>query len=109
MGKKYLAPKMGAMMAEKIKSEPDFGAIDLIVPVPISPNSFQVRGFNQTELLAKQIGKELGIKVDNEVIFRVKDTPHQTELIQGGTREKLLCAFEVREKRILDEKHIVGR
>jgi competence protein ComFC len=97
MGKKYLAPQMGAMMAAKIRSEPDFGSLDVIVPVPLSANSLQVRGFNQTELLAKQIGKELGIRVENEAIIRVKDTPHQTELSKEEREKNLLCAFAVKE------------
>ena len=95
MGKKYLAPQMGAMMASKIRSEPKFGQIDLIVPVPISANSMQVRGFNQTELLAKQIGKELGIKVEYGAIVRVKDTPSQTELSREEREKNLLSAFAV--------------
>ncbi|MCX5779629.1 MAG: ComF family protein [Firmicutes bacterium] len=96
MGKKYLAQQMGAMMAAKIGSEPNFEPIDLIVPVPIAPNSLQVRGFNQTALLAKQIGKQLGIKVDYGVIVRVKDTPHQTELSREEREKNLLQAFAVK-------------
>lgn len=96
MGKKYLAPQMGAMMASKIRSEPKFGKLDLIVPVPISANSMQVRGFNQTELLAKQIGKELGIKVEYGAIVRVKDTPNQTELSREEREKNLLSAFAVK-------------
>jgi len=107
MGKKYLAHKMGSMMAEKVLKEPRFGKIDLIVPVPISPNSFQVRGFNQTELLARHIGKELGVRFDNHVIFRVKDTPSQTELSKEEREKNLLCAFEVRDKTKVVNKSIL--
>jgi len=107
MGKKYLAPKMGTMMAERVKAEPRFGAIDLIVPVPISTNSFQVRGFNQTEVIARYISKELGVKVDNHVIFRVKDTPSQTELSKEEREKNLLCAFEVRDARKILNKSIL--
>ncbi len=107
MGRKYLAHKMGLMMAEKVKAEPGFGKIDLIVPVPISPNSFLARGFNQTDLLARHIGKELGVKVDNNVIFRVKDTPSQTELSKEERQKNLLQAFEVRDERKVLDKNIL--
>lgn len=104
MGRKYVAPRMGTMMAEKVRSEPGFGTIDLIVPVPISLNSFQVRGFNQTELIARQIGKDLGIKVDCHVISRIKDTPNQTELSKENRQKNLLDAFEVKdEKKVLNK------
>ena len=107
MCRRYLAPRMGVMMAEKVQSEPRFGAIDLIVPVPIAPNSFRVRGFNQTELLARQISKDLGVRVDNTVIIRVKDTPHQTELTKEEREKNLLCAFEIRGAHKIENKSIL--
>lgn len=107
MGKKYLAPQMGSMMAEKIRREPGFGKIDLIIPVPLSANSMQVRGFNQTELLARQIGKELGIKVECGAIHRVKDTPHQSELTREEREKNLLSAFAVKEGVDLKGKSIL--
>jgi Predicted amidophosphoribosyltransferases len=107
MGKKYLAHKMGLMMADRVKEEPRYGQIDLIVPVPISQNSFQVRGFNQTDLLAKHIGKELGIRVDSNILFRVKDTPSQTELSKEERERNLLQAFEVRDEKKVLNKNIL--
>jgi ComF family protein len=107
LGRKYLAQKMGALMAEKVRSEPEFGNIDLIIPVPISPNSFQVRGFNQTDLLAKQIGRELGVRVDYGAIARIKDTPHQTELSREEREKNLLYAFEVQHPEKIAGKNIL--
>lgn len=95
MGRKYLAPRMGSMMAEIVRREPRFGKIDLIVPVPISNNSLQVRGFNQTELLARQLGKELGIKTDFNVLVRTKETPNQRELSKEDREKNLLCVIQV--------------
>ncbi len=97
MGRKHLAYQMGHLMVKKIKEEPRFGKIDLIVPVPISPKGLQRRGFNQTDLLAQQISKELGIRMDSTVIHRVKETPSQTELSREEREKNLLCAFEINE------------
>ncbi len=107
MGRKYLAPKMGEMMALKVMSEPGFGHLDLIVPVPIAPNSFRERGFNQTDLLGRQISKDLGIKMDNKIIKRVKDTPHQTELTKQERERNLLDAFEIRDAHKIKDKSIL--
>jgi len=95
MGRKYLAPQMGRMMASKVQSEPRFGRIDLIVPVPISKNSLQVRGFNQTELLARYIGKALGVKTACGLLVRTRETPHQTELTKEERERNLACVFQV--------------
>ncbi|MEQ8200344.1 MAG: ComF family protein [Syntrophomonadaceae bacterium] len=107
MGRKYLAPQMGRMMAQKIRSEPGFGPIDMIVPVPISRNSLQVRGFNQTELLARKIGKELGIKTECGVLVRTKETPHQTDLSKEERERNLACVFQVSDPDKVKGKNIL--
>ncbi len=107
MGRKSLARNMGALMAIQIQSEPRFGHLDLIVPVPISQGNLQKRGFNQTELLAIQISKKLDIKMDSTVISRVKETPSQTELSREEREKNLLCAFEIKDRTKVANKNIL--
>lgn len=104
LGRKYVAPRMGHMMADKVKSEERFWPIDLIVPVPISRGNLKQRGFNQTELLGRQISKELRRKMDAKLIMRVKETPSQTELSKEEREKNLRCAF-----RVNDKAHIAGK
>lgn len=59
MGRQHLAWKMGRLMASIIKKEKRFWPIDIIIPVPISRQSFCDRGFNQTVLLGERIAKLL--------------------------------------------------
>ena len=107
MGRKYLASQMGRMMAQTIKDEPRFGQIDLIVPVPISKSSLQVRGFNQAALLARKIGKELGIKTECGALTRTRDTPHQTELSKEERERNLACVFQVPDSSKVEGKNIL--
>lgn len=107
MGRKYLAPAMGDMMAKRVLSEPRFMPVDLLVPVPISRGGLKQRGFNQTELLAKQISKKLNLKVDAEVIKRVKDTPSQVELSREEREKNLLFAFQIKDSQKVYRKNIL--
>ena len=107
MGRKYLSVRMGEMMAEKVRQEPRYQNIDLIVPVPISWSSLQQRGFNQTELLARQISKHLKIPYDPEVIRRVKDTPAQSGLTKEEREKNLLSAFEIPHEHKVKNKNIL--
>lgn len=107
MGRKYLAPKMGAMMAKRIKEDSGFGTLDLIVPVPISKGSLKQRGFNQTEILGFYISKCLKIKMDASVIHRVKETPSQRELSKEEREKNLLYAFEIKDNRKVGRKNIL--
>lgn len=107
MGRKHLAPRMGDMMAGKVQAEPRFMPIDLIVPVPISKGGLKQRGFNQTELLARQISKRLGVKMEPHIICRVKDTPSQVELSREEREKNLLFAFKIEDTKKVYRKNIL--
>lgn len=67
--------------------------IDLIVPVPLHTKRKRKRGYNQAEIIAKHLGKALGIKVDSKAVVRVKETTHQKTLNDQERRENLKQAF----------------
>jgi ComF family protein len=105
--RKYLGVKMGKMMAEVVKAEPRFQSIDMIIPVPISQKNLRERGFNQTEILASQISKELSIRVDSQILQRIKEVPSQRELSREERQINLLYAFEVKEPSKIIGKNIL--
>lgn len=107
LGRKYMAVKMGNLMAEVVKEEQGFWPLDLIVPVPSSAGSARQRGFNQSALLARQIGKKIGVAVDVRLLVRVKETPSQRELTREEREKNLLCAFQVQRPEKIKGKHIL--
>ena len=42
----------------------------VIIPVPLHADKIRSRGYNQAELLAKELGKNVGIPVDTELLKR---------------------------------------
>lgn len=62
---------------------------DVLVPVPIHRSKMRKRGYNQAELMAKELGVRLGIPVDSSVLCRVSDTMPQKRL-DPKEREKNL-------------------
>lgn len=74
--------------------------IDGIVPVPVHPNKRRKRGFNQAEILAKSLGKRLGIKVYPHYLIRVADTNPQKELNDKARMKNLKNAFKIGENKI---------
>ena len=77
--------------------------IDVIIPVPIHTNRLKERGFNQSEILASKLGD----KVDNHILERIKDTPHQTGLSRKNRRENLNRSFSVVDKSKVKGKNIL--
>ncbi|MCD7980756.1 MAG: ComF family protein [Clostridiales bacterium] len=67
-----------------------------IVPVPLHPSRQRKRGYNQAALLAGEIGRQLGLPVDQKLLYRVKKTEAQKSLTGQERRKNLSQAFQVR-------------
>lgn len=76
--------------------------VDCLLPVPIHVSRYRQRGFNQAEVLAKVIGRELDIPVKTGVITRVINTESQTELSQAERQKNVSNAF------VMDENALNG-
>ena len=50
---------------------------DLLVPVPLHSSRLRQRGYNQSELLAREVSKTAGLKVDKGLLARIRNTPPQ--------------------------------
>lgn len=59
----------------------------LLVPIPLHPKRLKSRGFNQAELLARQLAGLAGLPVDTQALKRIKATEAQHNL---GRAERML-------------------
>ncbi len=106
--KAYLYKPFGRIMAEsllKLGLAPD---IDLIIPVPIHRSRENTRGYNQSELLARELGQRLGIDYDFKSIKKLANTKPQSSLGPGERRENLRGSFQlVREDLVFNKKILI--
>ena len=87
----YYAQRMARVLGEKILSlHPD-----ALVPVPIHSSKKAVRGYNQAEVLAKELGRILNIPVETKLIKRVRKTVPMKELSVGERQNNLKKAFKI--------------
>lgn len=70
-----LALPMAGLLYEYILKNPVPG--DVLVPVPLHRKRLRERGYNQSALLAKQLGKLAGIPVSGDCLIRKHHTPPQ--------------------------------
>ena len=73
--------------------------IDAIVPVPMYKPKQRKRGYNQAEEFARSLAKACGIKMDNKLLVRLKDTLPMKTLSKQQRYENLKKAFIVNKKR----------
>jgi ComF family protein len=70
----------------------------VIIPVPVHPLKKRQRGFNQAELVAKELGKLLQTPVITDYLVRKEKTIPQKELTRQQRKANLREAFAARKK-----------
>lgn len=70
-------------------------APEVILPVPVHKMKKRQRGFNQAELVAKELGKLIGVPVDTEYLIRKEKTAPQKELTRLQRKKNLKNAFAI--------------
>jgi ComF family protein len=68
-----------------------------LVPVPLAGPRQRERGYNQSELLARELSRLWNVPVWSEVVTRERATRTQTELTPGERLSNVAGAFRVRE------------
>ncbi|UCG34941.1 MAG: ComF family protein [Candidatus Omnitrophota bacterium] len=83
----------------------DLSCYQAIIPVPLHPFRRKERGYNQTELLAKQIANHFQIPLRNDIIYQKKDKTSQTKLKKEQREKAMQGVFIAKES--LKGKNIV--
>lgn len=87
-----LAKPLGRLLASALPRDQRF---DLIAPLPLHWYRLWQRGFNQSELLAKEIARRTGVPI-GKVIRRVRYTAAQAGLTNAGRRDNVIRSFRVK-------------
>ena len=92
-GMEPLARPLGARLAQVLsQAEP----VDLIIPVPLDRRRERSRGFNQSELIARELSRITGVPIDRRTLRRERPTETQTGLTHSQRRLNVQGAFRVR-------------
>ncbi|MCM1306540.1 MAG: ComF family protein [Bacteroides sp.] len=89
--KKYIAKTLGAMMADEYLRRKM--SAEIAVYVPMTEWEEKRRGFNQSELLAREVADRLGLPL-LPALVKTKDTSAQKQLTRKEREENLKGAFE---------------
>lgn len=69
--------------------------VEVIVPVPMYIGKKRRRGYNQAEVFARALGREMGIPVETKLVRRVRNTTPQKELSGRERQHNLKNAFQL--------------
>lgn len=80
---------------------------NLVVPVPLHRWRLWSRGFNQSALVAKNLGRRWGVRVEPQLLRRVRPTQPLKGLNHAQRRAAVAGAFRVEPARRLDGQTII--
>ena len=81
---------------------------DIIIVVPISKKRQKERGYNQSQLIAKEISRIIKAQVVKKIIYKIKNTVPQSSLNKKQREENAKGAYEARNiKKIKNKKVLI--
>lgn len=96
---KALATPLARLLADYLSANPI--PHQVLVPVPLHPRRLQERGYNQSSLLAQELGRLIGSPVVTGSLLRQRDTPAQAKAIAAEARRSNVAdAFACRDGRL---------
>lgn len=115
-GNPKVAALLGKILSEEIITELSEKAIfekfdnPLLIPIPLSKKRLRERGFNQSELLAKEIIKndlQKLLELDTKSLLKIKDTSPQTKISREKRLKNLADCFQVTKPEIIRGRNII--
>ena len=106
-GQKGIGAIMGRYMAAELLESGFFEGVDVILPVPLHKKKQQIRGYNQSEWIARGIAAVTGISIDTESVVRRKNTETQTRKSSLERWENVEGIFELHHAQSLTGKHVL--
>ena len=106
-GKQYLGKTLGMMLASYMQTEDELRSADIITPVPLHWYKKFRRGYNQSELLAKEVSSFYLKPLVTDGIYRKKHTRPQVALKRPERIRNLSGAFALKKPEQFSGKKIL--
>lgn len=105
--KKDIGIELGKQLGLQLKSSDFFQTVDIIVPVPLHPKKKRMRGYNQSELIAKGIAFVMQKQVNFDNLYRTVHTESQTKKDKFERWENVKNVFQLKDSHLFRDKHIL--
>jgi ComF family protein len=103
----WLAPDMAELLQNCINAEYTGRKFDLVVPVPLYHVRRRERGFNQSAVLAHELGKRISCKSVPGMLRRIRPTTTQTNLTAPQRLSNVKNAFKSRRAKWLAGRRVL--
>lgn len=105
--KSYMYKTIANFLLKNEKFFPILESYDTIIPVPISRERRKERGYNQSELIAREIAKNLLKKYNNQCLFKTKNIIEQSKLNREERQKNIQGVYKLYHPKMLQGKKIL--
>lgn len=84
-----------------------FGSYDIISAVPIHKKRKHDRGYNQSELIAKELAKNIPNIIYKNILKKTINNQRQSELKKEERLENVKNVYQIQNRQIIENKRIV--
>jgi len=98
---------LGKYAASDLLESADFESVDVIIPVPLHPQKYRKRGYNQSELIGNGLSLVMNKPQNTTTLIRVKENMTQTKKSVFERYANTEGIFEITDTNTLIGKHIL--
>ena len=106
-GKSYLYKTIVNFLLKNEKFFQILKSYDTIIPVPISKKRRKERGYNQSELIAREIAKRAKINYNNQSLLKTKNIIEQSKLNKEQRQKNIQGVYQIRNHKKITNKKIL--
>ena len=101
-----LAIPLAKLLADYIDANPISG--EVLVPIPLHKKRIKERGYNQSGLLARELGRIINLPVVDDCLIRIRHTlPQVKTSVVDERRINVADAFDCRDSRLRNKQVIL--
>ena len=103
---KAISPCLAELLADYLRSNPLPG--EALIGVPLHPWRLRERGYNQSSLLARELGRRIDLPVIEDCLIRVKQAQPQVRAVDVEERRRNVAdAFVCRDEKVSGKQIIL--
>ena len=98
---------LGEAIANQIQQSKRYTQIDYIIPVPLHHKRIAQRGYNQSELIAREVARQLNVSFETTNLYRTRNNDSQTQKSLEERIENVKDLFALRDTTLFENKTIL--
>jgi ComF family protein len=98
---------LGKAIATQIQQSNRYTQFDYIVPLPLHYKRVKQRGYNQSELIATEVSRQLGVPLNTTNVYRIRNNESQTQKSLTERIENVKDLFALYDSTLFANKTIL--